>query len=237
MNNDVREVHQLLAKSAQSGHTNDVNRQDKYGFTVLHCAVEKMDIVPAIIYELLEFPGINVNIGNNDSNCPLHYFCQKFKYPDECQEIFELLLAKGANINAQNSIGEAPLHKAIFNNTIRLLLVQLLLDHGADVNVLTRDGETPLHYAVRLGRKDLVEVLMTKKADMTVRGNKSNKTPYELAVMWGFTEMAEHLKKYQGKYKDATFSHFICVTYMCCFPRPAGLVDNYGNAAVFRRIH
>jgi ankyrin repeat protein len=215
MNNDLAEVRHLLVRAAPSPVTSSslsitqtgssiegsllaINSQDKYGFTVLHCAVEKVDINPRIIVELLSFPGINVNIQNNDCNTPLHYFCQKFKYPDECQEIFELLVKKGASINAQNKFGETPLHKAIFNNTIRLLLVEILLEQGADVNVLTKDGETPLHYAVRLGRKDLVQVLMTKKADITIRGHKSNKTPYELASMWGFTEMADHLKKYQG---------------------------------------
>jgi ankyrin repeat protein len=72
---------------------------------------------------LLSFPGIIVNIKNNDKNTPLHYFCQKFSAPVECQEIFEKLI-QGVDVNAQNRNGEAPLHKAIFNNHIKLLLVR-----------------------------------------------------------------------------------------------------------------
>jgi ankyrin repeat protein len=33
-------------------------------------------------------------------------------------------------------------------------------------------GETPLHYAVRLGREDLVNILLKAGADITIRGVK-----------------------------------------------------------------
>jgi ankyrin repeat protein len=47
--------------------------------------------------------------------------------------------------------------QAIFNNSIRLLLVERMLDAGADVNIYTNShGEGVLHYAVRLQREDLM---------------------------------------------------------------------------------
>ncbi len=63
-------------------------------------------------------------------------------------------------MNAQNKFGETPLHKSIFNNSVRLLMVNLLLQAGADVNLLSTRGESCLHFAVHLGREDLVSVLI-----------------------------------------------------------------------------
>jgi len=64
----------------------------------------------------------------------------------------EIMLQKGANVNAINDNGETPIFKAIFNDSIRTLLMEKLLEHGANVNLLNSFGEGILHYAVRLGR-------------------------------------------------------------------------------------
>eukprot|EP01114_Cavostelium_apophysatum_P020374 TRINITY_DN6807_c0_g1_i2.p1 TRINITY_DN6807_c0_g1~~TRINITY_DN6807_c0_g1_i2.p1 ORF type:complete len:695 (+),score=200.18 TRINITY_DN6807_c0_g1_i2:258-2342(+) len=193
MNNNVDEVKALLQSPTAK---EEINWQDKFGFTVLHSAVSNPNV--AIIKLLLGFEHTNLNLINNDGNTPLHYFCQKFKSPDDCQEIMDIFLnSKTVDINARNRIGEAPLHKAVFNNAIRLLLVESLLAHKANVNILTASGETPLHYAVRLGRKDLVHVLVMYGADITIKGNKDNKTPYELALQWGYEDIAGHIKKVQ----------------------------------------
>lgn len=63
--------------------------------------------------------------------------------------VFKLFIRKGANINAVNSNGETPLFKAIFNQHIRLLLLQALIDHNANVDIVNERGEGVLHYAVR----------------------------------------------------------------------------------------
>lgn len=108
------------------------------------------------------------------------------------------MLRAAADINLQNNIGEAPLHKAVFNNAIRYPLVEALITHKAHVNVKNNFGETPLHYAVHLGRKDLVTLLVSHGADIFLRGNKDNKTPYELALQWNHESIANLLKKCHG---------------------------------------
>ncbi|EGC31160.1 hypothetical protein DICPUDRAFT_95570 [Dictyostelium purpureum] len=171
----------------------DINNRDKNGFTALHQAVYYED---KILMKLLQYDNINVDVQNEDYNTPIHYFCQKFKYPS-CQEPFQLFIQKGVNVNAQNKNGETPLHKAIFNNYVRLILVNLLLKNGANVNLVTMNQESPLHYAVRLGREDLVSVLLKAGADVDFVGTKDKKTPYELAIDEGSKEMIARIKKYK----------------------------------------
>ncbi len=92
-----------------------------------------------------------------------------------------------------------PLHKAVFNNSVRILMVDLLIKNGADVNKTNAQGEIPLHYAIRLSREDLVTILLRAGSDITIRGKRENKTPYELALEEHHTKMAHLLKRAKGK--------------------------------------
>jgi len=174
----------------------EVNKTDKYGYTALHQACADKEGDDRIILSLLEFEGINVTMAiPSDNNTALHYFCQNFSSPD-CAEAFNHFIQKNADVNAKNDNGETPLFKAIFNNSIRLLLVELLLDNGANVNIVNSShGEGVLHYAVRLQRSDLVSVLIKAGADLKIRGRKAGKTPYELALQDKNEEMANMLKE------------------------------------------
>lgn len=190
-NNDADMVDALL--QAYKEAKVDINTKDKNGYTALHTAVTSDD---HILVRVLRWEGIDVDVENADKNRPLHYFCQKFKSPN-CAEPFQLFVDKGGNMNAQNNNGETPLHKAIFNNSVRLMMVNLLLKNGADVNLLNIKGEGALHYAVRLGRDDLVSVLLKAGADVTVAGTQVKKTPLVLAEEEGHKEMAARLRKHQ----------------------------------------
>lgn len=166
-NNDIEMVDALLG--AYKEYKVDINTKDKSGYTALHQAVLSDDKV--LMRVLRSDLGIDVDVENADKNRPLHYFCQSFKSPN-CSEPFQLFLEKGCNVNAQNNNGETPLHKAIFNNSVRLLMVDMLLKNGANVNLTNSLGESALHYAVRLGRDDLVSVLLKAGADVTIMGSR-----------------------------------------------------------------
>eukprot|EP01112_Ceratiomyxa_fruticulosa_P004101 TRINITY_DN1445_c0_g1_i1.p1 TRINITY_DN1445_c0_g1~~TRINITY_DN1445_c0_g1_i1.p1 ORF type:complete len:727 (+),score=136.48 TRINITY_DN1445_c0_g1_i1:310-2490(+) len=193
-NGSVEIVRELLTFFRESKC--DINMKDKNGYTALHVAASFCD--DQLLNMLLSYEGTDVNIVNDDLNTPLHYFCQKFKSPN-CQESFQLFIRKGVHVNAQNKNGETPLHKSIFNNTVRLLMVNLLLEAGADVNILNSRGESPLHFAVRLGREDLVSVLIRAGADITVRGSEK-KSCYELAVESKNQKVIAVLKNVQDIY-------------------------------------
>jgi len=188
----------------------DINVRDKNGYAALHQAVSSDD---KILMKVLQHEGINVDVQNDDKNTPIHYFCQTFRSPN-CQEPFQLFIQKGVNVNAQNKNGESPLHKAIFNNSVRLMMVDLLLKNGANVNLVNTNQESPLHYAVRLGREDLVSVLLKAGADINCVGTKERKSPYDLALEMNNKEMSARIKKYKDlftwlqensleQYKDA----------------------------------
>jgi serine/threonine protein kinase len=156
----------------------DINWRDCRGFTVLHSAVVVKDQLDDILFELMQFDGIDFNPKNQDDNTPLHYFCT-YSTSLNCRLIGQELIKRGASVTAQNKNGETPLHKAIFNNKVRLFLVEMLLSKNAPPNAPNNDGDTPLHYAVRLYREDLVETLIKGGANVTIK-NKQNKTPADL---------------------------------------------------------
>lgn len=104
------------------------------------------------------------------------------------------MLQKGADVNSVNSNAETPIFKAMWNESIRALLVETLLENGANVNLLNSFGEGILHYAVRFGRSDLVILILTAIPDVSIKG-KEGFTPRELAVQYKHVNIAKHLKK------------------------------------------
>lgn len=116
----------------------------------MHSAVMISDIPDAILLDLIQFDQTDCGIKNQDHTTPLHYFCEK-TLSLNCPFIGRELIKKGGSVNAQSKKnGETPLHKAIFNNKVRLMLVEMLLGKGASPNATTSEsGDTPLHYAVQ----------------------------------------------------------------------------------------
>ncbi|EFA86530.1 hypothetical protein PPL_00326 [Heterostelium album PN500] len=170
----------------------DINMPDKNGYTCLHHFFSMPDLEPKMLLILLDQEDVHVNSTNRDLNTPFHYFCQKFRSNSSVKEVFDRMVAKGANVNATNKNGEAPLHKAIFNNTLAQTMVTLLLENHALVNVTNKNGESCLHYCVRMGRTDLVTILLKFGADRTI--TKDNQSLYDIAIQENFTKLADLLK-------------------------------------------
>ena len=104
-------------------------------------------------------------------------------------EMLEILLDKGADPNLASPItGETPLHAATSKGFSASYVdcVKRLLEHGANPNVKAnfgvptntyyRDikvvGETPLHLAAAYGSKEMIELLLSYKADPSLKDDR-----------------------------------------------------------------
>jgi len=171
LKNDLKMTKTLLEYYKKAPGIVDINQKTGRGQDhLLHAICRSTDpIEDNILTTILEFEGIDAGCKNAfDETTPLHYFAQHNRSL-QCQAIGKLFLKAGAEFNACTKFNETPLHKAIFNQRVRVLMVGMLLDHNA--NPTAKGGkrdDTPLHYAIRLQRRDLVLLLLSKGGDISV---------------------------------------------------------------------
>ncbi len=121
----------------------DVNGVDNKGRTAI------FDAEVEILGYLVDVPGINLNLVDNDGNNVIIYLIEEHKAGRRIRTENEmrLLVQKGANVNFAKSDG----YTAIFNAVDMLrysysFFFEFLADSGANVNVVANDGNTPLIY-------------------------------------------------------------------------------------------
>lgn len=71
-------------------------------------------------------------------------------------------------------------------------MATLLISHGADVNLRCANERTALHEAAKLGRRDMVKLMLTSGAHPDARSSYGF-TPLALAAQSGHTEIMELL--------------------------------------------
>lgn len=96
----------------------------------------------------------------------------------------------GLDINAIDKYGQSPLHKATAYSKSDIAL--LLLELGADPNI-SSGHFPPLHYACTNNLVDVVRLLL-KKGASTCALDANGKTPLELAVQHGHSELVALLE-------------------------------------------
>ncbi|MFA5072309.1 MAG: ankyrin repeat domain-containing protein [Nitrospirota bacterium] len=132
--------------------------------------------------------GQDVNQRDAEGNTPLIIAA---KHGDV--EIIRILVKKGADIKAKNKDGYDALSilagysmadisektkkgsqkKSLGITTAgHLKASEYLIHQGADINTRTPDGDTPLILAAGLNKKDIVELLASKRADVNAVNNK-----------------------------------------------------------------
>lgn len=166
-------------------HGANINAMAKDGSTPLYKAVfnNKVDMA-----ELLLRHGANPNIGNGRSQnslSPLAVAVSTGGYGNA--DMVELLLKHGANPNVLSTYGTAPLHYAC-----QAKIALLLIDHGANVNYPGTADVTPLYAASYRGDKDVVQVLLSRRADPN-KQNKKGSAPLHIAANRGYKEVVRLL--------------------------------------------
>merc|ERR1712032_395212 len=135
----------------------------------------------------------DVNELGPDDRTPL-IFAASFGDPAIVQE----LIQAGALVDFQDSFGWSPLHWAA--DTGHTSVVRQLIADGANVNTRDTEGWSPLHWAAYRGNMESVQELVTMGgADTSIvtemdRNTKKQYTAWDLASMYGHSEVAEFLR-------------------------------------------
>jgi ankyrin repeat protein len=143
------------------------------------------------IAKLLVDHGADAGVKNYEGLTPLHVALS-----GKHQEIAQYLLRHAGKIDVEtraNPAGATPLLMAVSAGyaTVAVELIQ----RGADVNARGGwEGNSALHFAARNGDRSLVELLLSKGADPSLR-NKAGLTPTEEADKAGKTDVAALLRR------------------------------------------
>ena len=86
-------------------------------------------------------------------------------------EMLRFLLSLGVNVNEKDRKGYTPLMASV-SRTDDTEIVQSLLSYGADINAQNKSGTTALIIATRLGKPDMIRLLIRSKADLYIKDNK-----------------------------------------------------------------
>ncbi|TPX17801.1 uncharacterized protein E0L32_002902 [Thyridium curvatum] len=73
------------------------------------------------------------------------------------------------DLEVPNPFGQTPLVEASGRQFTNAKLIEYLLEKGANVNAQGGAGRTAMHWATEMGRKDIVEILMRYKPDLTIK--------------------------------------------------------------------
>ncbi len=192
--NDINTLHKLLDDGLDPNLTGIENYEG--GLLNTACNSNSLEIV-----KLLLAKGADVNLKGHGDYTPLMYAAESAK----TTEIMELLIEKGADINPIAQDGVNALIKAIFgvlSDSGSIDAVKLLIEKGMDVNYAIEaenaKGFTALMFAVRWGKIDVIEYLISVGADVNVKDSEGV-TPLSIAEEEKFTEIINLLIKSGAK--------------------------------------
>jgi ankyrin repeat protein len=160
----------------------DVNARDNDQATPLFFAVasDRADVVRCLIAN-----GSEVNARMNNKLTPLHRVKSK--------AVAEILVNRDADVNAGDLDGKTILHimsYGVAGNCKDLL--RFLVYRGADVNRKDNFNDTPLHLAAKHGNRQVVELLLSHRANAGAM-NLSHRTARQVAQDMGHSEIEELL--------------------------------------------
>jgi ankyrin repeat protein len=155
-NNGMHGIAQVLLR-----HSAKVNVENYLGETPLHLVQEgKYDSQDGVrVAQLLVEARLDINSRDKRNWTPLHAASHYGRL-----KIAQVLLDHGAMSMAVDDQGKTPLHQVLQGNFESLeagcRIAGLLLECGVEPNAKDNNLETPLHVASRLGRPEILQVLL-----------------------------------------------------------------------------
>jgi ankyrin repeat protein len=134
----------------------------------------------AVMNQILQVPGINVNFKDSSGRTPLHLLVGGPSNQATVESLRQFI-AKGADVNATNTEGATPLHYAASHPTRPTFVEELLKAPGIHIDAKDHDGNTPLHIAVKAEGIVIIKLLLDKGAQQDIP-NKEGKTALDLAA-------------------------------------------------------
>ena len=163
---------------------------NRFGQTVLHCAVEHISIVKYLITECKCDPMVT----DKDGKTVLHYAAEHI------DTIKYLITGCKCDPMVTDKTGKTVLYYAVKHIDI---VKYLITECNCDPMVTDKDGKTVLHYAVKQNSLDAIEYLLsTGKCDPVAKDNKG-RTPLQLTD--GYNR--QKVRTLFSKFGQVTTSH------------------------------
>jgi len=185
---DTEQIDRLLSQGAEINALDDYYKWSPLMFAVVHRE-------PAAVSTLLE-QGANVHFrDSHDGYAPLHAAMRR-KGARVDIRIARLLLEHGALVDAQTNGGYTPLDLIIPHKEKEVNAAKLLIEFGANPDGgNTGQNYTALHHAVYSGAYELVELYLSKGADVNPK-NDMGETPLDIAYQQKHHDIIVLLKKH-----------------------------------------
>ncbi|VDI29599.1 Hypothetical predicted protein, partial [Mytilus galloprovincialis] len=185
----------------------DINKCNLNRFSPLH--ISCYFGYKAICTTLLQ-TGSDKNCEDNDHETPLSIACEM----GHC-EIVELLLENEVRLDKKNGDGNAPIHIACIKGHTNIVERMILINRSI-VNLPNIKGSTPLHISCQKGHLEIVRVLLTNNALLSLT-DEGNCVPFFLACVNGRTEIVEEILNLQnGPSVNEHFQNDLVPLHVAC---------------------
>ena len=162
-----------LLKFMINHHNCNLMATNKWGKTILHYAVEHIEVVRYLIIECNCDP---MTVINDDRDTVLHYAAK-----EELLDLLKFMINHhNCNPMATNKQGETILHCAVKHiEVLRYLIIECNCD---PMTVINDDRDTVLHYAAKKGLLDLLKFMINHRNCNLMATNKWGETILHCAV-------------------------------------------------------
>ena len=154
-----------------NGHIIDKQYRDTYGRTVLHCAVQHIDVVKYLIIECT--CNCDIMTPDKDGNLILHVAASEGSL-----DVMKYLINTYHYPMTTNNKGETVLHLAVEHIDVVKYLIN---ECSCNIMVTDKGGWTPLHSATRWGTAEVIEYFLSTANCDPLAKDEWGRTPLQLA--------------------------------------------------------